>query len=146
VKHGTPTDIISDQGKHFISCFWWSLCQLLGIKANLSTAYHPETDGQTEQVNHILEQYLQVYINYQQDNWVHLLPLAEFTYNNISHSMTMVTPFFANKGFHPKLQVSLEPVMSDAAHQVATDLKEFHLYLCNHISHTLKQYEVHATS
>src|SRR5882724_4223531 len=49
-KHGTPTDIISDWGKHFISRFWQSLCQLLGIKANLSTAYHPETDDQTERV------------------------------------------------------------------------------------------------
>ena len=47
-KHGTPSDIISDGGKHSISCFWRSLCQLLGIKANLSMAYHPETDGQTE--------------------------------------------------------------------------------------------------
>ena len=47
-KHGTPTDIVSDRGKHFISRFWRSLCQLLSIKANLSTAYHPETDGQTE--------------------------------------------------------------------------------------------------
>ena len=47
-KHGTPTDIISDWGKHFISRFWRSLCQLLDIKANLSTAYHPETNGQTE--------------------------------------------------------------------------------------------------
>jgi len=51
---------------------------LLSIKANLSTAYHPETNGQTEQVNQILEQYLPVYINYQQDDWVNLLPLAEF--------------------------------------------------------------------
>src|SRR5882724_12601489 len=58
VKHGTPTDIIFEQGKHFISLFWKSLCQLLGIKANLSTAYHPETNSQTEQVNQILEQYL----------------------------------------------------------------------------------------
>src|SRR5882724_13255875 len=57
-KHGTPTDIISGQGKHFISRFWQSLCQLLGIKANFSTAYHPETDSQTEWVNQILEQYL----------------------------------------------------------------------------------------
>jgi len=91
--------------------------QLLGIKANLSTAYHPETDGQTERVNQILEQYLHVYINYQQDNWVNLLPLAEFAYNNTSHSATMVTPFFANEGFYPKLEVSLEPVVSDTAHQ-----------------------------
>ena len=55
--HGTPSDIISDHGKHFISHFWRSLCQLLGIKANLSMAYHTETDGQTEWVNQILEQY-----------------------------------------------------------------------------------------
>ena len=116
-KHGTPTDIISDRGKHFISRFWRSLCQLLGIKANLSTAYHPETDGQTEQVNQILEQYLRVYINYQQDDWVNLLPLAEFAYNNTSHLATMVTPFFTNRGFHPKLKVSLEPVVLDTAHQ-----------------------------
>src|SRR5882724_2129195 len=50
-KHSTPTDILSNCGKHFISRFWRSLCQLLDIKANLSTAYHPETDGQTERVN-----------------------------------------------------------------------------------------------
>src|SRR6266481_1551539 len=86
LKHGTPSDIVSDRGKHFISQFWRSLCQLLDIKANLSTAYHPETDGQTEQVNQILEQNLRVYINYQQDNGVHLLPLAEFAYNNMTHS------------------------------------------------------------
>src|SRR5882724_10415231 len=145
-KHGTPTDIVSDWGKHFISRFWRSLCQLLGIKANLSTAYHPETNGQTKQVNQILEQYLWVYINYQQDGWVNLLPLAEFTYNNTSHSATMVTPFFANKCFHPKLEVSLEPVVSDTAHQVATDLKELHLYLRDQVSCAIKQYEVHSAS
>ena len=137
-KHGTPTDIVSDWGKHFILWFWWSLCQLLGIKANLLTAYHPETDSQTEWVNQILEQYLRVYINYQQDYWVNLLPLAEFTYNNTSHSVTMVTPFFAKKGFHPKLEVSLELVVLDAVHQVATDLKELHLYLHDQIASALK--------
>ena len=50
-KHDTPSDIISDQGKHFTSKFWTSNCKLLGIKGNLSNAYHPQTDGQTEQVN-----------------------------------------------------------------------------------------------
>ena len=100
-KHGTLTDIISDRGKHFISQFWRSLCQLLDIKANLFTAYHPETNGQTERVNQILEQYLCIFVNYQQDDWEHLLPLAEFAYNNTQHLATSVTPFFANKGFHP---------------------------------------------
>ena len=102
-KHGTPTDIILDWGKHFISQFWRSLCQLLNIKANLLTAYHPKTNGQTEQVNQIFEQYLHIFVNYQQDDWKHLLPLAEFTYNNTQHSATSVTPFFTNKGFHPRL-------------------------------------------
>jgi len=91
-KHGTPSDIVSDQGKHFISRFWRSLCRLLDIKANLSMAYHPETDGQMEWVNQILKQYLWVFINHQQDNWKHLLPLAEFAYNNTQHSATSVTP------------------------------------------------------
>jgi len=128
-KHGTPSDIVSDRGKHFISWFWRSLCHLLDIKANLSTAYHPETDGQMERVNQILEQYLRVFINHQQDNWKHLLPLAEFAYNNTQHSATSVTPFFANKGFHPKLKVSLESVPSESVHELAVDLKELHQYL-----------------
>ena len=140
-KHGTPSDIVSDHGKHFISRFWRSLCKLSGIKANLSTAYHPETDGQMEHVNQILKQHLQVYINYQQDNWVHLLPLAEFSYNNTTHSATNVTPFFANKGFHPKLKVSLDSVPSESAHEMASNLKDLHQYLCNQLQCTLKQYE-----
>src|SRR5882724_5355355 len=73
-----------------------------------------------------------------------LLPLAEFVYNNTSHSATMVTPFFANKGFHPKLEVSLKPVVSDTAHQVATDLKELHLYLRDQVSRAIRQYEDHS--
>ena len=120
------------------------LCQLLNIKANLSIAYHPETDEQMEHVNQILEQYLGVYINYQQDDRVNLLPLAKFTYNNMSQSVTMVTPFFANQGLHPKLKVSLETVVSESAHQVATDLKELHQYLCNQLTLALKQYEFHS--
>ena len=119
-KHGTPSDIISDHRKHFISCFWSSLCQLLGIKANLSMAYHPETDGQTERVNQILKQYLWVFINYQQDDWKHLLPLVEFAYNITQHAVTSVTLFFPNKGFHPKLEVSLESVPLESAHEMAT--------------------------
>jgi len=128
-KHGTPTDIVSDRGKHFISQFWWLLCQLLGIKANLSTTYHPATDGQTKWVNQILEQYLWVYINYQQDDWVNLLPLAEFAYTTRRSLQPWFTPFFANKGFHPKLEVFSRTCCVDTAHQVATDLKELHRYL-----------------
>jgi len=139
-KHGTPSDIVSDRGKHFVSRFWKSLMSLLDVKSNLSTAYHPETDGQTERVNQILEQYLRTYINYQQDDWVSLLPLAEFAYNNTPHTATHVTPFFANKGYHPKLQVSVESVPSIPAHERATDLKDLHEYLRKQILITQKQY------
>ena len=144
LKHGTPTDIISDRGKHFISQFWRSLCRLLDIKANLSTAYHPKTDGQTKRVNQILEQYLHIFVNYQQDDWEHLLPLAEFAYNNTQHSATSVTPFFANKGFHPRLEVSLNSVPSESAHEMALDLKELHQYLREQLQCMIKQYERHS--
>ena len=67
---GAPLDIISDRGSVFVSNFTKSFCKLAGIQQRLSTAYHPQTDGQTERVNQILEQYLRTYCNYQQDNCV----------------------------------------------------------------------------
>jgi hypothetical protein len=140
-KHGAPSDIVSDRGKHFVSRFWRSLCHTLNIKSNLSTAYHPETDGQTERLNQILEQYLRIYINYEQDNWAHFLPLAEFTYNNTKHSATQVTPFFANKGFHPTLELSLDSVPSAEAHSMVADLKELRIYLQEQLKITIAQYE-----
>ncbi|KAE8216955.1 hypothetical protein CF319_g8841, partial [Tilletia indica] len=100
-KHGLPDTIVSDRGSEFTSSFWRSLCKLLGIKQALSTAYHPQTDGQTERVNQSLEQYLRTFTNYQQSDWSDFLPLAEFAYNNSEHSTTQTTPFFANKGYHP---------------------------------------------
>jgi hypothetical protein len=63
--HGLPNDIVSDMGTQFTSNFWRGIFQLLGVKINLSTTYHPQTDGQTERVNQILEQYLRCTVNYQ---------------------------------------------------------------------------------
>ena len=139
--HGTPEDIVSDRGKHFVSRFWASLMQLLHIKSNLSTAYHPETDGQTERVNQILEQYLRVYVNYQQDDWVSLLPLAEFAYNNTPHSATQLSPFFANKGYHPKLTVHQENVTSVEAAQAAVSLESLHQYLRDQLKISIDRYK-----
>ena len=79
--HGLPDDIISDRGTQFTSKFWQSLFKILQVKIKLSSAYHPQTDGQTERVNQVLEQFLRCSINYHQDNWVDLLPIAEFAYN-----------------------------------------------------------------
>ena len=91
--HGIPTAIVSDRGSLFTSRFWANVMYTLKIKRRLSTAFHPQTDGQTECQNSVLEQYLQSYVNYEQDDWASLLFLTEFTYNASKHSTTQKTPF-----------------------------------------------------
>ena len=100
--HGIPDEIISDRGPQFVSKFWNSLLNALGTKAKLSSAFHPETDGQTERVNQILEQYLRCTVNYEQNNWKEILPLAEICYNNWKHASAGISSFYANFGYHPK--------------------------------------------
>src|SRR6202165_1680552 len=73
--HGLPLDIVSDWGPQFPSRLMSTLLELCDIKGNKSTAFHPQSDGQTERVNQVLEQYLRIFCDYQQDNWVQLLPL-----------------------------------------------------------------------
>ena len=100
---GLPDFIVSDRGSLFTSKFWSALCFHLKIKQRLSTAFHPQTDGQTERQNQTLEQYLRGYGNYQQDDWVEWLAIAESAYNNSVHSMTGETPFYLAYGFHPSI-------------------------------------------
>ena len=101
--HGLPSTIISDRGSQFISLFWKTLCERLGIESRLSTAHHPETDGQTENANAIMEQYLRMYCSYLQDDWEKWLPLAEFAANNTTNESTGLTPFYATYGQDPRL-------------------------------------------
>lgn len=117
--HGLPRSIITDRGSQFVAKFWRCLMKLLGIKAQLSSGYHPETDGQSESTNQTLEQYLRCFINYQQDNCVDLLPLAEFAYNNSLHSSIGVSPFYANVGCCPRWD--LEATTEDTTNPAATD-------------------------
>ena len=102
--HGLPSSIISDRDTQFTSKFWGSLTELLGIRLRMSTAFHPQTDGQTERVNQTLEEYLRHYTNYQQDDWVSLLPMAEHAYNAAKSESTKLSPFYANFGFEPATQ------------------------------------------
>ena len=100
---GLLRKVISDRGPQFVSNFMKELCNQLGIERNPSTAYHPQKDGQTERVNQEMEQYLRLYISYQQDDWAEWLPMAEFAHNNRQHSSTGKSPFFVNLGRHPNI-------------------------------------------
>ncbi len=97
-----PDSIVSDQDSLFTSKFWFSLCYFLGIKRKLSTAFHPQTNSQTKKQNSIIEAYLQVFINFKQDDWAKLLPIAEFVYNNMKNASISHTPFEINCGYHPQ--------------------------------------------
>lgn len=86
-----------------MSKFWLALCKQPRIQARMSTAYHHETDGQTEQLNGVMEQYLRYYVSYQEEDWADWLPIAEFAANNQVFTAPNATPFFNNYGYHPQL-------------------------------------------
>ena len=98
--HGLPNFIISDRGRPFVSHFWEQLTTRLKISADFPTAYYPETDGQTEIMNSVFEQYLRAYVNYFQNDWAFWLSSAEFAINNHVSETTQCTPFLINSGKH----------------------------------------------
>ncbi|MBW0531702.1 hypothetical protein O181_071417 [Austropuccinia psidii MF-1] len=122
-KHGLPSSILK-------------------ISRDLSTAYHPETHGQTERVNQILEQYLWIYVIYHQDDWNTWLPLAEFSYNNSDHSSTKQSPFFTVYGRDPhfdsvqitqdtpagRLSTKIQSVQQDVKRELEVSIKSSKRY------------------
>ncbi|MBW0502359.1 hypothetical protein O181_042074 [Austropuccinia psidii MF-1] len=122
-KHGLPSSILK-------------------ISTDLSTAYHPETDGQTERVNQILEQYLRMYVSYHQDYWNTWLPLAEFAYNNSDHSSTTQSPVFTVYGRDPpfdsvhitkdtpagRLSTKIQSVQKDFKRELEVAINQFKRY------------------
>ena len=105
--HGLPKVIISDRDTKFTSHFWKTLFEQLGTKLSMSTAFHPQTDGQTERMNRTLEEMLRAYSTYNQDQWDEYLPAAEFAYNNSQQTSTGHTPFELDNGQHPLTPASL---------------------------------------
>ena len=104
--HGLLDSIITDWGFLFMSKFWSLLCYFLGIKRRLSTAFHPQSNGQTKRQNSTIKAYLRPFVNWEQNNWAHLLLIVEFADNNAKNASTSHTPFEFNCGFH--LQVSFK--------------------------------------
>ena len=98
--HGLSDSIVTDRRSLFISKFWSSLCYFLGIKQKLSTAFHSQTDGQTERQNSTIEAYFQAFVNFKQNDWAQLLSIAEFAYNNAKNTNIGHTPFELNCGYH----------------------------------------------
>ncbi|MBW0557271.1 hypothetical protein O181_096986 [Austropuccinia psidii MF-1] len=141
-KHGLPSRIFSDKVPLFVSSFWTNLCQQLKISRDLSTAYHPEADGQTEKVNQILEQYLWMYVSYYQDDCNTWLPLAEFAYNNSDHYSTKQSPFFTVYERDPqfdsvhitqdtpagKLSTKIQSVQQDFKRELEVSINRFKRY------------------
>ncbi|KAF1319736.1 reverse transcriptase, partial [Globisporangium splendens] len=104
--HGLPVEIVSDRDTRFTSKFWRALFGLLDTKLSMSTAAHPETDGQTERVNRVLEDVLRSYAMSFKE-WSEFLPLAEFALNNSTHVSTGHSPFCVNYGIHPRVPASI---------------------------------------
>ena len=98
--HGIPRKILSDRGPQFASKFMEEFTKALGTKKQLSTAYHLQTDGQTERINQEIGMFLRHYVDYQQNDWTNWLAAAEFQYNNKRHTAMGKTPFELNFGRH----------------------------------------------
>lgn len=107
VRHyGVPKGIVSDRGSLFTSAYWSEFCFEAQVKRKLSTAFHPQTDGQTERQNQTLEQYLRCYCSEFQDDWAPLLNMAEFAANNSVHPTLRMSPFSVVYGWNPDIHVS----------------------------------------
>jgi len=120
--HGLPTSIISDRDKIFTSQFWQALFKAAGTSLRLSSSYHPQTDGQTEQVNQCLETFLRCFAHSCPSQWHRWLSLAEYWYNTSFHSALGKSPFEVLYGFPPRhmgLDVDSVPQVPDLASWLA---------------------------
>ncbi|POM69526.1 Pol protein [Phytophthora palmivora] len=115
--HGLPETIVSDRDPRFTGAFWDTLFQLLGTKLTMSTADHPQTDGQTERVNRVLEDTLRSICAEAPWSWSDQLPMVEFALNNAVHASTGFTPFYLNGLRHPQVPLTLRETPMPPAQQ-----------------------------
>lgn len=126
--HGLPKVIITDRDERFVSKFWRSLFSSLGTELRFSTAYHPQTDGQSERTNRLLEECLRHFINPRQDDWDEYLDLAEFANNDSVQLSTGYTAFYLTYGQHPISAVDFAnpPVLPSAETFINTITSSVH--------------------
>ena len=130
---GPPETIVSDRGPQFISSFWTELCRILGTRLKLSTAFHPQTDGQTEIMNQYIDQRLRPFVDYYQDNWSELLPMIDYAQLTLPHSSIGMSPYELLHGRLPRTSFDWntpksitvrEELNQEKARQVANRMKE----------------------
>ena len=122
--YGIPSRIISDRDPRFTSTFTRELCRTLSINQNISTAYHPQTDGQSERTNQRLEQFLRIFIDYHQDDWASLLPLAQYALNAWPNATTGRAPFETLVGYIPRVHQASRPTKAPTLDQRLANLNQ----------------------
>ncbi len=123
--HGVPRYIVSDRDPRFTAKLWNELWKLLGTKLNMSTAYHPQTDGQTERANRVLEDVLRNYVSVQQDDWDEHLTACEIAVNNSIQVSTKFTPYYLNYGDHPSFPsaIQFDSVSNQSVYELMSQLQ-----------------------
>ena len=116
--HGLPTGIVSDRGPQFTSQVMKDICKRLGIQPWLSTAYHPQTNRQTERINRDLQQYLRIFTSENQDEWVSWLPLAQFSYNTKKQLSTEKSLFEVTQSYQPQMGFEQRATKAPAAEEL----------------------------
>ena len=122
--HGLPKEIVSDRDSKFTSNFWRALWKLTGTQLKMSSPYHPQTDGQTERANRVIEDMLRAYVSFNLDDWDKHLTAVEFAYNNSQQASTRQTPFMLDTGQHPHTPLDMVDVSTSAAAPAAEEMME----------------------
>jgi hypothetical protein len=117
--HGFQKSIVMDRDPRFTGQFWQDVCKLFGTRVRLSTAFHPQSDGQTERMNRLVEDVLRHYISPTQKDWDKQLMPVEFAINNAPQSSTGMSPFMLNAGQHPLTPLAMD--MDDCKSQSASE-------------------------
>jgi transposase InsO family protein len=129
---GLPDHLTTDRAPTFTSRLWGRALELMGTRRHLTTAYHPQGNGQVERANQVLEHFLRTHTNWHQDDWADLLPIAEFSLNNHINASTRASPFYALYGWHPRTDTftsTLPDVPAaenriDQLHDLQTEIQE----------------------
>lgn len=137
--HGLPDSITSDRNSKFTSKFWQSLMSFQRTELKLSSAFRPQTDGQTKKKNHLMADYLRAFGDPRHDNWEELMALAEFAYNSRVHSSTGMSPFVADIGYNPRSVSDIALQITRGSHRQAVTFVEHQQVLLQRCKDTMEQ-------